>query len=60
VKALLGILVIASEERIIDVGGPAFFLKGGQDRFLVLGRLTEALDDLAGVAEFAVGRVPAG
>jgi hypothetical protein len=45
---------------IIEEFGPVFFLEGGEDEFLVGGGDSVALDDLAGVAEFAVKRVPAG
>ena len=43
-----------------DVGRPAFFLKRGQDRFLVLGRLAECLMTCGAETQFPPSAVPDG
>jgi hypothetical protein len=57
-EAVFGVDFVFRREGVVEEFGPAFFLEGGEDEFLVGGGDAVAFDDLAGVAEFAVEGIP--
>jgi len=51
VEMTLRVLVVLGGQRVIDGGGPAFFLECGEDQLLRWSRASETLDDLVDEAE---------
>jgi hypothetical protein len=58
VEPIDGIRVAVGRQRVVDARRPAVFLKGGENGFLIAGRLAEAFHDDGAQAQLAAIRVP--
>src|SRR5688500_12438736 len=60
VQTAFGIDAVGRGEGVVDLGGPGFFLKNGDDPLLVGGGVAEALDERVAEPELPSAGVPVG